>query len=249
MADDILLRASDGVGLRVRIAGEGRPVLMLHGFLADAERNWMGPGVSDALVAKGRRVIMPDLRGHGGSDKPIDPAHWPPDILVQDGLDLIRSLHLTDYDLLGYSLGARTAARMMVRGAQPRLAVLGGMGASGVMQAGARADMFEDAIRHGAAARDPKSGRRIQRMIQDAGLEPQALLGVLASFVETTAAELAAIRVACLILCGRDDADNGSPEALAALLPNAKVQRIPGDHLSAVVEPAFIEAIAAFLAP
>ncbi|MFV4649234.1 alpha/beta fold hydrolase, partial [Mycobacterium tuberculosis] len=121
-------------------------------------------------------------------------------------------------DLVGYSLGARTAARMLVRGAKPRRAVLGGMGASGIMEAGARADMFEDAIRNGDKAKDPAAGRRIQAMIAQGGLKAEAMLGVLASFAPTTEADLRAIAVPTLVISGQDDADNGSPEDLAALL-------------------------------
>jgi len=237
----------DDAPIAVHELGEGRPTLMLHGFIANAELNWVLPGIAAKVAAAGRRVIMPDLRGHGASAAPTDAAAWGPDILAKDQEALIAHLGLTDYDLVGYSLGARTAVRMLVRGARPGRVTLGGMGDSGIMQAGARAAMFEDSIRNGEAAADPRAGKVIQARIRQGGFKPDALLGVLASFVPTTEADLAALDLPILAVCGENDADNGSPERLAALLPRGEAARVPGDHLSAVGEPALAEAIVRFL--
>jgi pimeloyl-ACP methyl ester carboxylesterase len=237
----------DGAQIAYRTAGEGRPVLMLHGFIASAQANWIDPGIFQAVVDAGFRVIAPDLRGHGDSAAPEDAAAWPGDVLPMDQEALIAHLGLTDYDLVGYSLGARTAVRMLVRGARPRRCVLGGMGDSGVMQAGARAAMFEDSIRNGEAAANPQTGKYIQARIKAGGMNPQALLGVLASFVPTTADDLAGIPTPSLIVCGRDDDDNGSAEGLAAAMPDARAVRIAGNHLTAVAEPALASEITGFL--
>ena len=240
-------RSFDCVEIAYRTAGQGRPVLMLHGFLADSERNWIAPGIAGQVVDAGFRVIAPDLRGHGASDAPTDPAAWPKDVLVDDQFALLAHLDLQDYDLVGYSLGARTAARAMVRGARPRRAVLGGMGASGIMEAGARAAMFEDSIRNGETARDPGAGRRVQFMMRQAGLNPEAMLGVLASFAPTTEADLRSIPTPTLVIAGDADQDNGSAEDLAALLQDGRAVRVAGDHLTAVAEPALGREIVGFL--
>jgi pimeloyl-ACP methyl ester carboxylesterase len=237
----------DGQSIAYQVLGRGRPTLMIHGFLADAELNWFRPGLAAAVSALGRQVIAPDLRGHGRSAAPEDPESWPADVLVKDQEALIATLGLTDYDLVGYSLGARTSARLMVRGARPAKAVLGGMGQSGIMQAGDRAAMFEDAIRHGAEAADPRSGRAVQAMMAQRGLKPQAMLGVLASFVTTTAEDLESIPVPTLVVSGADDHDNGSAVDLAARLPRGQARIVRGDHLSAVGDPSFAEALTQFL--
>ncbi|MBO9559025.1 MAG: alpha/beta fold hydrolase [Caulobacter sp.] len=253
MTDLHRFQSFDGVSIGYRVLGDpsGWPTLMLHGFLASAETNWFLPGIAAAVAASGpiggRRVIAPDLRGHGRSDAPTDPAAWPRDVLAMDQEALIAHLHLIDYDLVGYSLGARTAVRMLVRGAKPRKLALGGMGDSGLMAAGARAAMFEDSIRHGDAARDPRAGRRVHAMMAAGGLKPEAMLGVLSSFVATTAEEIAAIDVPALVVAGQRDDDNGSVEGLAALMRDARSARVPGDHLSAVMEPALAGAIVDFL--
>jgi len=70
----------DGLKLVYREWGEAHdsavPVLLHHGFVADANANWAATGVVDALVDAGRRVVAHDARGHGGSDKPHDSRRY-----------------------------------------------------------------------------------------------------------------------------------------------------------------------------
>src|ERR1700761_4004961 len=127
----------DGVGLAYREIGAGRPLVLLHGFTAH-RFPWLDPGLAAALAAHGRRVILPDLRGHGDSDRPHDPAAYPPDVLADDGLALIETLGLTGYALGGYSLGGRTVVRLLARGAAPTRAVIAGMGLDGIVHATGR---------------------------------------------------------------------------------------------------------------
>ena len=247
MIESASFESFDGQSIAYRVLGEGRPTLMIHGFLADAELNWFRPGVAAAVAGLGRQVIAPDLRGHGASAAPTDLADWPSDVLALDQMALISHLGLTDYDLVGYSLGARTAVRVMVRGARPRRAVLGGMGDTGIMEAGDRAALFEDAIRNGEAGADPRFARAIHAMMRNGGQNPEAMLGVLASFAGTTRADLAAIPTPTLVVCGEADHDNGSAEGLAAVLPNGRVKIVTGDHMTAVTDPSLTAAIVDFL--
>ena len=113
----------DGQRLAWRETGEGRPVILIHGFFSDAVTNWVRYGHAAAIAVRGFRVIMPDLRGHGSSARPHDASAYPPDALAKDGHALIAHLGLTDYDLGGYSLGARTTCRMLATGATPRRVV------------------------------------------------------------------------------------------------------------------------------
>lgn len=237
----------DGQAIAYRTLGEGRPVLLIHGFLSGSSRNWFASGIAARIARAGRRVIAPDLRGHGRSAAPTDLSAWPRDVLVSDQLALIDHLGLSDYDLVGYSLGARTAARMMVRGARPARAVLGGMGDTGIMEAGPRAAMFEDGVRNGEAAADPASGRALHKIMRERGLNPAAMLGVLASFAPTSPEELRTLTVPTLAVIGADDHDNGSVERLAALLPQGRSLIVPGDHVGAVAQPALAQAIVNFL--
>ena len=63
----------DGVGIEYEVTGEGRPVILLHGF-PDSGRVWRHQ--VPALAAAGFRVIVPDLRGYGRSDKPAEVADY-----------------------------------------------------------------------------------------------------------------------------------------------------------------------------
>lgn len=237
----------DGVRLAYRIEGEGRTVLMLHGFLANSRFNFIDPGITAAIAEAGFRAVMLDHRGHGLSAAPDDASAYPPDVLALDAEALLRELDITDYDLVGYSLGARTAVRMLVRGARPRRCVLGGMGDSGVIGSAARVAFFEDAITKGEAGAFPQAAKAVNDLMQRSGVKPQAMLHVLRSQTPTSAEALAAIETPILVVSGADDNDNGSAEALAALLPNARAARTPGNHLSAVGAPELARAIVDFL--
>lgn len=239
--------AADGVGLAVHELGEGRPVILLHGFMSSARANWFSPRLVQALAAAGRRVIAPDARGHGESDAPTDLVSWPADVMADDLLALVDRLGLTDYDLAGYSMGARTAVRGCARGLRPLRLVTGGMGAEGIMSAGPRAELFEDAIRHGARSRDPAVGRAIDGLLASQGLERDAMLGVLASFHPTTETEIRAIAAPALVILGQDDHDNGSAETLADWLPQGQCLRTPGDHGTTVSTPEFRDGMVEFL--
>lgn len=240
----------DGLNLAWTETGSpnGRPTLVLHGFLASAQLNWIDPGLASAMAATGRRIILPDLRGHGQSEAPTSPAAYPKDALPQDQEVLLAQLGITDFDLVGYSLGARTAVRMLARGhSRPAKVFLGGMGEAGITTVGTRKDYFEDGIKNGPNAKDARAGAYIQTILKQRGMSPEAALGVLSTQVSTSREVLTTIKTPVLVVNGDQDRDNGDPMALAAALGNATCQLVPGNHLSAVAEPAFRDALVAFL--
>jgi pimeloyl-ACP methyl ester carboxylesterase len=237
----------DGTELVWQELGEGRPVVLLHGLFSDADTNWVKFGPAAELARRGFRVIMPDLRGHGHSAKPHDAESYPPDVLARDGLALVEHLGLTDYDLGGYSLGARTAVRMAAMGAKPRRLIVSGMGLNGLLDTGRRAGHFRK-ILNGLGTHERGSPEWLaEAFLKTNGGDPKALLPLLDSFVDTGEAELRAIAAPTLVLSGVDDHDNGSSEAVAALLPHGRYSAVPGNHMSAVTKPDFGRAIADFL--
>lgn len=240
----------DGLNLAWTETGSpnGRPTLVLHGFLASAQLNWIDPGLASAMASTGRRIILPDLRGHGQSEAPTSPAAYPKDALPQDQEVLLAQLGMTDFDLVGYSLGARTAVRMLARGhSRPTKVFLGGMGEAGITTVGTRKDYFEDGIKNGPNAKDARAGAYIQTILKQRGMSPEAALGVLSTQVSTSREVLTTIKTPVLVVNGDQDRDNGDPMALAAALGNATCQLVPGNHLSAVAEPSFRDALVAFL--
>ena len=136
----------DGTELAVHRLGEGRPVLLLHGLFSDARTNWIRFGHAQRLADAGFEAVMPDLRAHGASEKPHEAEAYPEDVLVKDAQALVQHLGLADYDLGGFSLGARTAVRCVLAGLSPRRLVLGGMGLEGLAGWDRRAAFFIGAI-------------------------------------------------------------------------------------------------------
>ncbi len=225
----------DGTDLVWREMGEGRPLVLLHGFFSNAQTNWIKYGHAATLVEAGFRVIMPDLRGHGDSAKSHKAARYPKDALADDGFALIAHLGLTDYDLGGYSLGGRTVARMLVRGAVPRRAIISGMGLSGLTDTSVRAALFRAVFATPGMHKPGSPEWRAEAFMKSTGADPVALSHVLDTFVDTSARELAKIDVPLGVICGVDDHDNGSAAALAELVPSATLIPVPGTHMTSVV--------------
>jgi pimeloyl-ACP methyl ester carboxylesterase len=238
----------DGQELAVHRLGEGRPVLLLHGLFSDAGTNWIKFGHARRLADAGFEAIMPDLRAHGQSAAPHDPAAYPAGVLVKDAVALTEALGLTDFDLVGFSLGSRTAAAAVIAGLRPRRLVLAGMGFEGLTGSQLRSGFFIDAIdrfdevRHGDPAFLAVSFMKTMKIDRVAA---RLLLGAVDDVRE---ADLARLDMPAAVICGDKDTDNGSPQALVEALPDARYIEVPGTHMSSVAEPELGEAIAAFLA-
>lgn len=104
----------DGMTLRVRRGGHGAPLLLLHGY-PQTSACWHK--VAPALAKTGFEVIVPDLRGYGGSDKPpSDATHSPYSkrAMAQDMVSLMQGLGHDTFQLAGHDRGGRVAHRMML---------------------------------------------------------------------------------------------------------------------------------------
>jgi pimeloyl-ACP methyl ester carboxylesterase len=169
-------------------------------------------------------------------------------VLARDVEALVEHLGLTDYDLGGYSLGGRTTMRCVVRGMTPRRAVISGMGLSGLTEFGPRSDFFLDVIARPDGFERGSAGWFAVQFMRTNHIDGEAVAHVLRSQVSTPRAEVLAVRTPILVVAGKDDLDNGSAPELAEALPDGRYVEVPGNHMSAVVEPALGRAIADFLA-
>jgi pimeloyl-ACP methyl ester carboxylesterase len=240
--------ASDGVGLAYRELGEGRPVILLHGLFSDAHMNWIKFGTADRIAAEGFRVIMPDHRAHGLSDRPHGAEFYPKGILARDVRELVALLGLTDFDLGGFSLGARTTVEAVGKGMRPRRAMLGGAGLEGLRNWERRKNFFIDAIdRFDSVQRGDPLWLSVQFM-KSQKVDRVAARHLLDSFEDAFVDWLQAFIMPTLVVCGDQDDDNGSAEELANVLPNASFRETPGTHMTSITRPEFGEAIARFLA-
>lgn len=240
--------ASDGVELVYHELGQGRPVILLHGLFSSAELNWIRFGHAERIASEGFRVIMPDLRAHGRSGKPTDPKHYPGGVLARDARELVEQLAVEDFDLGGFSLGARTTVEAIGRGLRPGKAILSGMGLQGLQGWAKRKRFFLDAIANfETAARGDPHWLAIQFMkTMKVDLEASALL--LQSFTDCEPVWLDGFTMPTLVVNGSEDNDNGSGEDLAAALADATFREVPGTHMSSVTRSELGETMAEFLA-
>ncbi len=103
----------DGLGLVVHAhepasvgAGHDLPVLALHGF-PQTHRCW--DAVVAGLVAAGRQVLVPELRGYSPTARPLDDAAYALDRVVADVVAVLDHQGVQQVDLLGHDWGAVTA--------------------------------------------------------------------------------------------------------------------------------------------
>jgi pimeloyl-ACP methyl ester carboxylesterase len=240
--------ASDGVDLAYHELGQGRTVVLLHGLFSDANMNWIRFGHAARIAERGFRVVMPDLRAHGLSGKPHGREFYPRGVLAGDLRELVEHLGLGEFDLGGFSLGARTTVEGIGEGLRPRRAVLGGSGLEGLKNWKRRKTFFLDAIALvDKVQRGDPHWLSIQFM-KSQKVDLIAAAELLESFEDAFLDWLEAFTMPTLVVCGDQDHDNGSGAELAEALPDAIFREVPGTHMSSVTKPELGETIAEFLA-
>jgi pimeloyl-ACP methyl ester carboxylesterase len=241
------IESFDGTQLAIHRTGAGRPVLLLHGLFSSAAMNWIDFGHAQLLADAGFEAIMPDLRAHGHSAAPHGPDAYPHDVLLRDVTAVVEALGLEDFDLVGFSLGARTAAASVIGGLRPRKLALCGMGLEGLSGWEKRSAFFIDAIDRFDEVRQGDPAFYAVAFMRKMEVDRAAARLLLQSVGDIASEELSAITVPTAVIAGDQDRDNGSPEALAAALPDAEYIAIPGTHMSCVTKPALGQAIVEFL--
>ncbi len=238
-----LFTSFDGTKIHYDIVGEGKPVVLLHGFITNGE-SWKRAPVRQALADAGFKVVTLDLRGNGQSDKPHTAEAYQNNAEVKDVTALMKHLSLTNYDVVGYSRGAILTAKLLTMDEQVRRAVMGGMGVDFSDPNWYRRRNFYEALTK------PGSHPELQPAV-DYAKKSGADTIVLARLQEfqpvTTRAELAKIKVPLLVVNGDKDTDNGDPQMLVDAVPGSRLVIVPGDHGGAMRTPEFAKAVVAFL--
>jgi pimeloyl-ACP methyl ester carboxylesterase len=210
--------------------------------------NWIRFGHAARIAERGFRVVMPDLRAHGLSGKPHGREFYPRGVLAGDLRELVEHLGLGEFDLGGFSLGARTTVEGIGEGLRPRRAVLGGSGLEGLKNWKRRKTFFLDAIALvDKVQRGDPHWLSIQFM-KSQKVDLIAAAELLESFEDAFLDWLEAFTMPTLVVCGDQDHDNGSGAELAEALPDAIFREVPGTHMSSVTKPELGETIAEFLA-
>jgi pimeloyl-ACP methyl ester carboxylesterase len=96
----------NGVGIEYQVTGQGRPVVLLHGF-PDSGRLWRHQVT--ALAEAGFRVIVPDLRGYGRSDKPAEVEAYSLPLLAGDVMAVLADAGAERAHVVGHDWGAALA--------------------------------------------------------------------------------------------------------------------------------------------
>jgi pimeloyl-ACP methyl ester carboxylesterase len=91
---------SSGVRIHYVAEGNGPPVVLVHGLTSSIDRNWRLPGIIDALLGAGRRVVALDCRGHGESEKPHEASAYGGTAIGDDIVALMDHLGIDVADLV-----------------------------------------------------------------------------------------------------------------------------------------------------
>jgi pimeloyl-ACP methyl ester carboxylesterase len=245
----------NGIEIAYDEGGRGaRPLVLVHGFTG-----FRGDFASQlAALARERRVLAPDLRGHGESGRSGDPADYTLSRLSEDLLGFLDALEIEACDLLGHSMGGMLALRVALTRPE-RIASLLLMNtapgpldwvepgqlalASRVAREAGMAALA--AILRGRAQEDPKRGEPDRRVEREWGEErfwawrsariiatdPLAYEALGRALVEQEdlSPRLEAIRAPTTVLVGELDAEFRAPaEALARGITGARLVVVGG---------------------
>lgn len=230
-----------------------RTILLLHGFASNRNEGWKRTGWYAALGRRGFRVIAMDQRGHGESEKSHDPAAYGRETLARDAIALLDHLGVRQPEVLGYSMGTRTAMQMALdHPDRVNNLMLGGVG--GKLFDPPRAPENGETIVSAMTAEDPSTIkteflRSFRQFADEQGEDRQALAAFSqAQSPPLTRETLGRLDMPVLVVAGVGDDLAGDPEALARVFPYGKAVTLPGcDHFSAIPHAAFKATVLDFL--
>jgi 3-oxoadipate enol-lactonase len=223
--DDCVIEAA-GTRLAYRVWGSpgAPPLVLLHG-LGDSAADW--GGVAPAF-ARHRRVYAPDLRGHGGSDRP---GHYSVELMEADVLGFLDALELGRADLIGHSMG----------------------GLVGYLLAGDHPERVRRLILEDVAALRPRERGALERPEGELPFDWEMALAIRAQIDNPDPAWLGRLgRITAQTLVIGGGAQSHVPQdwvaELARDIPAGRMETIEAGHSVHVAEPAaFTRAALAFL--
>ena len=228
---------SDIVDIAYEVAGEGKPVLLIHGFASNARVNWWDTGWVKVLSGAGYQVITFDNRGHGLSGKLYDVAAYPAPEMAEDARRLLDHLGIERTLVMGYSMGARISAFLTINHpARVRAAVFSGL-AENMIKGFGRSEPIAEALEAPSldAVTDPEA-RTFRAFAEQTKADLRALAACMRSErAKLALADLARIRVPVLVVAGEVDDTAGRVEPLVEAIPGARgVVLARRNHMNAV---------------
>jgi len=254
---------SNGVKIHYQMAGEGEPVLLIHGFSANIQAQWIAPKIFSRL-AENYRVIALDNRGHGKSEKPHDREKYGME-MMNDSIRLLDHLGIEKAHVVGYSMGAFITNKLLSMHPERFIsATLGGAGwyrdtdtqmkfmdelAESLETGGGITPLIKRLTPAGSPEMTKEQLQGLNNMfllINDA----QALAAVIrgARALEIKEETLKENQTPVLVLIGEIDPLKDGVDELVAVMPHVKVVVIEtADHMTAFASATFIDELEAFL--
>jgi pimeloyl-ACP methyl ester carboxylesterase len=254
---------SNGVRIHYVVEGRGEPVVLIHGYAANINFQWVMPGILKAL-AKDYQIIALDLRGHGLSGKPHDPSGYGIEV-VEDVVRLLDHLKIRKAHVVGYSMGAYIALKLITTHPERILsATLGGGGWAKSFEPEFR-DALAESLEQGKGIGPlllrlnppgrPKPTEEQVRTVSTlvaAFNDIKALVALTRGVSEVFAVpeeDIKRCKVPTLCIVGQIDPLKQGVDDLRGPLSNLKVVVIPGaDHMNAFWRPLFMQSLTRFLA-
>lgn len=245
-----------GVHIHYETIGQGPPLLCVHGLWSSHRAYYDGGWV--AALSPAYRLILPDVRGHGQSDKPHVPAAYAPDELAGDMLAVLDAEGVAQAHVLGYSMGG-WIAHAVARSVPERVCSLlvGGAGVDPHQTRNAIAlrfmlrvldqDGLEALIR--SITLPNLSDEVRERLLSN---DPRAIRALVAAWLEYGTGDIEHLRRferPALMFAGDRDPYAAAAQECAAALPQGRFVSLPGHtHDSAMLDGAdAIAAVQAFL--
>ncbi|MDB5017469.1 MAG: Arylesterase [Mucilaginibacter sp.] len=232
----------DGTKIYYEVKGDGYPVILIHGFSGTGQ-GWKNCAVYADLLKAGYKVILIDQRGNGMSDKPHNETAYANDAEAKDVMGLITSLHIKQYNVVGYSRGSIIASRLLVLDKRVHKLVMGGMGDAYTDPDWPRRVHAYRALMGDTTLHDVDD---MMKYIHSQHFDNLALAYQQKYQPPTSKQELAAVRKPVLIIRGTEDKENGSETGLNKLIPNSGLAYVPGNHNTAIRNAEFSDAILRF---
>ncbi len=249
--------SADGLRIAYEVAGEGKPIVLVHGFASDRVQNWRAPGWYATLNEAGFKVIALDCRGHGESDKPHDASFYGHDKMAKDVIAVMRAADIERAPVMGYSMGGMISiVLLMQHAAHLEKVVIGGVGgrylaAEATMNDPARRKKIAGALVEPDISKvtDPEA-LGFRKFAEQAGKDIKALAACMsADRHQFTRAELARSTRPVLVVDGEKDDLAGTAQELAPAFAEGRAVTVPKrDHMTAVGDKVYKQAVLEFLA-
>lgn len=243
---------SAGVRIHYEDVGHGEPVTLVHGFASNAQCNWGITGWIKLLSAH-YRVLAPDCRGHGASDKPHDRRAYSSEQMGNDVVRLLDHLGIRRTLLMGYSMGAIISMWLMENHQERlRAVVLGGVGGGGRFNEPGRRKAIVEALLAADKSQITDETSRLFRGFAESNrndLEALAACMDADRVAPSGAGAFASVTVPVMIAVGTRDTLVGDGEPLRKMIPGSRLIRLERrDHLNAPGDRRFKEEVLKFFA-